>query len=431
MPLKAQDVSAWDLTRVDREMGERIDRVKAITEGFADWSQIPADREGLAELPVINQDLATLGERRDAIAATVEMQGKIAKLEDFMRTPVKGLPQPAVKARAKTFTQMFMESNLRKRALAGDRGIEEEFDRKAFFKDILGEDDALAGVDTEYPIRADRLAGIIEELFQVPNIADLIPQTTTNSNAVEYVQENYTDAAAETAEGATMPDSVVAFTLASGPVRKMSVSTQATNEVLSDEGLLRGLVQNRLRQDAFRREDLQILKGDGVAPNLEGIIGMSGVQNVNYSLAAGTIALLEAIFKASILVRKAFLNPTAAIINSNTWQTVRLERDASGGAGTGNYLLGPVADAGVPRVWGLRLVTNENMDDATPATKVPVLVGDWANSALIARNGGVTVAVSDSHGDTFLKDVLTFKATQREALLVPRPAGFCTVTVTA
>lgn len=426
MPLNPQDVASWDLAHVDEAMQERIDKVKGITEGHKDWSQIPADTEGLTDLPTLNEDLNVLGERRDAIAASAEMQGKVARLEEFLKTPVSRMPaQPAGKS--KDFADLFQESNLAAQLKAGNKGYEQEFPMGAFFKAITGEDASLAGVDVDYPVRADRISLFVDELFQQPNIAALIPQTTTTSNSIEYVTEDYTSAAAETAEGATIAEATADFALATSAVRKIAVAVEATEEVLSDVGLLRGLVQGRLRADLLRREDLQILKGNGTPPNLDGIIGFTGVGNENYSLAAGTDAFLEAIFKASTTVREAFLNPSVAVMNAGSWETLRLEKASTGGS----YLLGPVSDAVPARIWGLRVVINQNMDDNLIATEVPVLVGDFAGGALIARNGGVTVSVTDSHASNFTADVLTFKASMREALIIHRGPAFATVTVTA
>lgn len=428
--LKKEDVAQMDLPAIEKALDERVSEVNRITDGVESWDQIPEDREGRDRLPKMMTEMNLLGKRRDDIAEQRGQQKHFEAIEAALKNPVEQISKqtPAPERRGKDFASLFMDSDMRKSALAGNRGLVAEFPIESFgFKGTLGEDATQTNVDTDYPVRADRLAGIVDELFQTPNVADLIPSVTTNSDSIEYITENYTEAAAETNEGDAIAEASDEFTLATSPVRKIAVAIKATAEVLSDEGLLRGFVTNRLNQDLRWREDLQILKGNGVAPNLDGIIGGTGVGNENYSLAAGTDAFLEAIFKASTTVREAFLNPTAAIMNAGSWETLRLEKASTGGS----YLLGPVADGVAPRIWGLRVVTNQNMDDNLIATEVPVLLGDWANGALIARNGGVSVAISDSDGTDFLNDVLTFKATMREALILLRGAAFATVTVTA
>lgn len=388
---------------------------------------------------ITEDDSATIRDLNEKMAqATIliekyqEMEGaeaKGVKLAEYMNTPADRLPQVKTRKGAGDFATQFMDSPLRERLVKGDRNIGGEFPLQSFgFKATTGEDAAQAGVDVDYPVRADRLGGVIDELFQQPNIADLIPTVTTGVDSVEYVTENYTDAAVETNEAAAVPESTADFTLVTEPVRKIGVAVKATEEVLSDVGLMRGLLQLRLAQDIRRREDTQLLSGNGVAPNLDGILNRAGVGNSNYSLAAGTDALIDAIRASVTVVQQAFQSPTAAIMNAFTWGVVEQVKDSQG-----NYLIRTFpSDLQPPRIWGQRVVLNENLANADTATNVPVLLGDWANSAMIARNGNISVAVSDSSetGD-FLAGVLTFRATMREALIVHRASGFATVTVTA
>ncbi len=432
--LKKEDVAQFDLARVEKELDDRISEVERITDGVESWDQIPEDREGRDRLPKMMAEMNLLGKRRDEISVARDEQASFDLIRKVLKDPVRTLelnpnPKPT---RAKDFAGQFMDSRMRSAIKDGNRNVGAEFPLEAFgVKATLGEDATQTNIDTDYPIRTDRVPGIVDELFQTPNIADLIPSITTSADSIEYVGEDWTDAAAETNEGDAISESTSDWTLTSEPVRLIGAAVSASMQVLDDEGLLRGLVQLRLTQDLRRREDLQILKGSGVAPNLDGIIGRSGVNNQNYSLAAGTDDFIEAIFKAMTDVRQAFQTPTAAVMNALSWETIRLIRDASGGAGTGGYLFGPPSLAVPERVWGLRVVLNENMDDPGTATNVPVLLGDWANSAMIARNGSVSTAVSDSHASRFLQNILTFKATMREALIVHRASGFATVTVTA
>ena len=432
--LKEAEVQKFDLSKVDDEMDTRMKEVERITDGVDSWADIPEDREGRDRLPKMMTELNMLGKRRDEIVESQGHQDQFAALQKVFKEPEKFLNPDAGtrKAGKGDFTAQFMESDYGKRVKEGYRGGETEFDLKAFgLKATIGEDATQANIDTDYPVRPDRLPTVVEELFQTPNIADLIPVTTTQSDSIEVVTENYTDAAAETNEGDVAPEATLDFTLATEPVRKIPVGIKASAEVLGDVGLMRGLVQNRLRQDVARREDAQLLNGDGVAPNLEGITARAGIQNQNWSQANGLDAFLEAIFRAAQLVRAAFLNPQAAVMATAAWTDIRLIRDESGGAGTGQYLFGPPSMQIEPRVWGLRAVINENQPDHTVNTNTPVLVGDFANSALIARNPNISVGVTDSDASDFLADVLTFKFQLREALIVHRPAGFATVTTTA
>ncbi len=425
--LQEHEAQKFDLKKVEDEMDSRMDNVERITADVDTWDDIPEDREGSGDLPKMMRELNILGERRDDLLLSAGNEKQYTALRKVLKEPEKYLDTSSPKVAKGDFAQQFLASDYGKKMKDGARGGSAEFPLTSFgLKATLGEDAAQAGVDTDYPVRPDRIPGIVEELFQNPNISDLIPVITTGVDSIEYVTEDYTDAAVETDEAAAIAESSADFTLVTEAVRKIAVGIKATSEVLGDVGLMRGLVQLRLRQDIDRREDLQLLLGDGVAPNLDGIINRTGIGNNNYSLAAGVDDFLDAIFRAGTVIRQAFSNPTVAVMNAISWQGIRLAKDMND-----NYFYGPPSDAGVQRIWGYAIVINENMEDNLVATEVPVLLGDWANSALIARNPNVSVGVTDSDASDFLADVLTFKASMREALIVHRASGFATVTVVA
>lgn len=430
--LKVEEVQKFDLAKVDTEMDARVKEVQRITEGVEHWGEIPEDREGRDRLPKMMSELNMLGKRRDEIVELNGDQERFVALEKVLNDPSLVITPQKVRRANQDWTSLMWDGDFHKRLKAGDRSVSAEFPvesigiKGAFLKATVGEDAAAAGVDTEYPVRADRLGGIIDERFQQPNIADLIPVVPTQSDSIEVVVENYTDAAVEKEEAALAAEATIDFTLQTEPVRKIPVGIKATSEVLGDVGLMRGLVQLRLRQDVARREDRQLLIGNGTAPNLSGILDRAGIGNNNWSQAAGIDDFLESWFEAAVLVRQAFFNPTAYVMNIGSWAAVRLLKDS-----TGQYIMGPPGIDIEQRAWGIRVVTNENMALHTTNTNVPVVVGDWSAGALIARNPNVSVGVTDSDADDFLADVLTFKFSIREALLVPRPAAFASVTTTA
>src|SRR4029450_9512147 len=68
-----------------------------------------------------------------------------------------------------------------------------------------------------------------------------------------------------------------------------------TRQMLEDLAFIRGYVDQRLLQGLARREETQILNGNGVAPNLLGLLSACGVQvldttyfNANPVKSAGT-----------------------------------------------------------------------------------------------------------------------------------------------
>src|SRR5204863_7744287 len=109
-------------------------------------------------------------------------------------------------------------------------------------------------------------------------VVDLIPKTETSQALVKYMEETtFTNAAAETAEAGTYPESVLALTEQSSTVRKVAVSVPVTDEQFEDEPRARDYVNNRLEVMLRQRLEQQIVVGDGTARNLKGLNNVSGI----------------------------------------------------------------------------------------------------------------------------------------------------------
>jgi HK97 family phage major capsid protein len=173
-------------------------------------------------------------------------------------------------------------------------------------------------------------------------------------------------------------------------------------------------VNNRLRMFVEDREDTQLLVGNGVAPNLEGILNVSGIN----TQAKGADSAPDAVYKGIVKCQTtSFLQPDSAVFNPLDWQDIRLLQTADG-----IYIFGPPSAPGPDRIWGLPVTLT------TALTENTGLVGAFRASSQIFRRTGITLAVSDSHSDFFIKNKLMLRAEERIALVVFRPTGFCEVT---
>jgi HK97 family phage major capsid protein len=260
-----------------------------------------------------------------------------------------------------------------------------------------------------------RTGRLVEFATRPIQVTDLIPGTTTTQSAVKYMEETtFSNTAAETAEGGQYPEAALSYTERTSIVRKIPVFLPVTDEQLEDEPQVRGLIDNRLRFMVRQRLDGQILVGNGVGINLTGILSTSGIQ----TQAKGADPVPDAVYKAMVKVRvTGRAMPNAVVMHPNDWQDIRLLRTADG-----IYIWGNPSDAGPERIWGLRVVQSDAETENTG------LVGDFANHTELAVRRGVDVQVSNSHGTFFVEGKLAIRADMRVALIVYRPAAFCTVT---
>jgi HK97 family phage major capsid protein len=262
------------------------------------------------------------------------------------------------------------------------------------------------------------LPGILPLPQRPLKVTDLLAQGTTNSNAVTYMVETlFTNAATAVAESAAKPESALAFQAVTEPVRKVAHWLPVTEEMLEDVAQISSYIDARLRLGVDLAEDDQILNGDGVAPNILGILHRTGL--------APPIALVAPANNADVLLEQAmtiystiFLMPDGFVLNPKNWTSTILLKTTQGA-----YLVaGPFAPIQTPTLWGLPVAVTPTMAAGTG------LVGCFKSAAQLFVHGGMRVEASNSHQDFFIKNLVAIRAEERMALAVYRPAAFGTVT---
>ena len=260
-----------------------------------------------------------------------------------------------------------------------------------------------------------RTGRLVEYAHRRPVVADLIPQTPTTQAAVVYMEETtFTNSSAVRLEGGQAGESALAFTEQSETVREIAHFLPVTEIQLEDAPMVESVINNRLLTMLDLTEEVQLMSGDGSAPDMTGFLVKSGVQ----SQAKGSDPTPDAIYKGMTLVRHTgFAEPSAVVFHPNDWQDIRLLRTTDG-----IYIWGSPAEAGPERIWGLPAVIT------TAATENTALLGDFQLYSEIFRRRGANIKVSDSHSDYFIKGKLAIRADKRLVLVIYRAAAFCKVT---
>jgi HK97 family phage major capsid protein len=246
-------------------------------------------------------------------------------------------------------------------------------------------------------------------------IADLLAQGQTNENTIRYVKEDtFTNAATTVTEGATKPEAAFDTSEVDAPVRKIAVTAKVTDELFADFPAMRDYIDNRLRYMVGLTEEVQLLTGDGNAPNITGILTTSGIQ----TQAKGSDPTPDAVYKAITKVRTVgFFEPDGVVFHPNDWTDIRLLKTLDG-----IYIWGSPMDMGPERIWGLPVVVTTGMTENT------ALVGAFRLGAQIFRREGIRVEATNTNSDDFVKNLITIRAEERLALAVYRPKAFATVT---
>ncbi len=370
-----------------------------LLKGETEAEKLDSFNELHAELNTLAEDLAKL--ETDERAKDIERIAKQAK------EPFRAIPPPREPTAAKSLGQMFIESDAYKTAYKEDRrrGVPATFkiDLKTLFITSAG-----------WAPESTRIDRVVDAVTRPVQLLDLIPVSPTDQASIVYMEETTrTHASVEVVEGGAYAEDTFALTERTSTVRKIASNIPVTDEQLDDENQVRSYLDARLRFGLRQRLDLQVINGDGVAPNLEGILNVTGIQ----TQAKGADPTFDAIHKALTLLRvTGRSSPDAVVLHPTDWEQLRLVRTTDG-----IYILGNPSIAGPMTVWGLPVTLQDAVTAGTG------LVGDFGNFSHIYDRRGVEVQVGFV-GDQFKEGEATLRADMRVAFVVFRPAAFANVT---
>ena len=377
------DLDMSKVTAVDGDSQAKVDAMKALNDEIDALSVTIETLEKAAKLD------------KDAIEADRAAKGATGSNGDPHKQPSDGGQQ------TKSIGELFVESDA--------------FKNKGDSATLDVELKTLMETGAGWAPETFRTGKVVLDAQRPIQVVDIIPMGRTGQAAVVYMEETtFTTGAAEVAEGAAYGEAALALTEQTSTVRKIAVFLPITDEQMEDVPQVTGYVNNRLTFMLRQRLDLQILVGDGIAPNLTGILNTAGIQ----TQARGGDPTPDAVYKAITKVEVTGQSvPNAVVFHPNDWQAIRLLRTADG-----LYIWGSPSEAGPERIWGLTVLK------AQAETENTGLVGDFANHIELTERRGIEVKVSDSHSDFFVKGKQAIRADLRVALPVYRPAAFCTVT---
>jgi HK97 family phage major capsid protein len=268
-------------------------------------------------------------------------------------------------------------------------------------------------------VAAQRVGGIIVAPERRLTIRDLLPQIPAGSNLIEYTRELvYTNSAAyqgATAspvvgeEGQAKAESQITFELAQAAVVTIAHWLGASRQVLQDAAQLAGYINTRLGYGLKLKEESELLDGAGTAGTLNGLRTAATA----FTGGATNQTALDTLLKAFLQCSLSEYEATAVVMHPTDWTGVMLLKDT-----TGRYLFSDPHSAEQPRVWGKPVVATQSM------TLGQFLTGAFDMGAAIYDSETMTIRVTDSHSDFFVKNLIAILCEERLALAVYRPAAF-------
>lgn len=256
------------------------------------------------------------------------------------------------------------------------------------------------------------IGGVIAPVDRDLKIRDLLRVQRTQSNAIEYIVETgFTNAAAIAPEKSLKPQSDIAFDIESATVKTLAHWIPATRQIIADATQLRNYVDNRLMYGLALTEETQILYGDGVGDNIQGIMTNPNIQNSGGVL--GGDSLVDHIRRSITRTLLAGYPATGIVLHPNDWQEIELLK-----GGDGHYIWVTVTQGGESRLWRVPVV------QSTGITEGEFLVGAFGLGAQLWDREQANIRVSEHHADYFARNMLAILAEERLALTTYRPEAF-------
>lgn len=373
-----------------------------------------------AEIRRRNDELTDLGKQRDEMRAIEEIGKANAAAHATNQRPANGMVHPAQgdtksinppqrepEREQKTIGEMFTDSDAYKQA----------FDRTKMVV-ALGDVVNIKTLMTtsagwsQAPVRIPR---VVLSAQRRPVVADLIPQDPTEASVIRFMEETtFTNNAAMVAEGATKPESALAFTERTQLVEVLAHTLPVTRQQLDDIPGIQGVINNRLTLMIELAEETELISGSGVTPHLMGFLNKPSIQ----SQAKGADPSPDAVMKAMVKVQfTGFADPSGIVFNPTDWMNIKLLRETTGG-----YIWGHPSEVGPERIWGMPIVKTPAMTLGT------ALTGDFQLYSHISRKMGLQFDTSDQHSTFFVENKIMLRLEERLSLEIYRAAAFCLVT---
>lgn len=262
------------------------------------------------------------------------------------------------------------------------------------------------------PTRLDRIGQ--DFLDRKTYLLDMIPHIPVTDGSVEYIQDqtplaDLANAAVEVSEGGAKPQAGPTLAQIEEPTATIAAWANITRQAAADVPQMMGYLDAKLRYSLKRRSDAQAINGDGISPNLKGILNRSGIgtyapgsSEARYKSIRHAIRLMEDV---EVVPEIIVLNPADAEIF-----------DLSNEAGAGLHAVPNVADAGARTTWGLRQVRSTAIASGTALLLDPM-------AAAVFDRQQATAYMTDSHASNFTSNILTLLLECRLALGLFDPKG--------
>lgn len=255
-------------------------------------------------------------------------------------------------------------------------------------------------------------------------IRQLITNSRTGSNLIEYVRQTAKTRAADVIPEATAtsgggytaaakPEASMAWEVVQEGVKTIPVHMPITRQILADVPQLESEINQFLVDDVELKFEEEIISGTGGThfTGLENTNGLTPQAFFNDGVNASSSRLATA-RKALTTVRIVARDiATGFLMNPLDWEAFDLTKD-----GENRYYFGGPMVLGTKMLWGLAVAESEVIPEGTAYTGNLRKIQVWDREL-------PTLRMTDSHNDEFTHNIIRLLVEMRAAMGVKRPAA--------
>lgn len=265
----------------------------------------------------------------------------------------------------------------------------------------------------------DQVGGVVQNYmpFSIPiypleeglDMRSILPMGNSDSGTLEYPQEKaYTDGMGVIAESAASSQTDITFEMVTENAHRVATHATVSRRALRNTSWLSQYLASRFTEKFVSTLNYQVLLGDGVGENFNGLYNRAASYAVGGSLAniipTGESTLIDSVIAMKSQL-KEYTNITANVVFVHpTTATQLLLQKATNREFVWSEPISRVDANGYNYINGMMIIESKD---------IPVgeaLVGYVAPTTVqLFNNGPIDMSSSESHGDNFISSLVTFR----------------------
>ena len=259
-----------------------------------------------------------------------------------------------------------------------------------------------------------RIPEIVEDPRRAARVRSLLNVIPTTAGAIDWIRESgFTNNAAVVAEGGAKPESEITFENKSTTIKTIAHWIPVTKQILADAPGLQAYIDSKLIYGLYLKEDDELLYGTGEDGDIQGLTTVTDVQTYAWSSGTAGDTKLDAIRRAMTKAYLAYYPVNGIVLHPSDWEDIELLKSSDG-----MYVWVNVTVGGQERLWRTPVVVSAALQEGT------FITGAFDLGATLWDRQEVTISVSGSHSDFFIKNKLAILCEERVELTVERPESF-------